>query len=81
MMEKRQRKSACQITSVGREVIESRLLVALTEEDKVAVVLTESDLDLLIRYIAMEDLETEECMKLDEFAGDLKQLRKAAFGR
>ena len=66
-----------------REVLEHRLLVALTEDDQVAIVASKSDLDLLIRCLAAaegsDDDATDEEHRRSMLEG-VKRLRSEAFG-
>lgn len=69
---------------VPREVIEGKLLAALDDDDKVAIVLSERDCDVLKRaLVAFADVtpsksESEDCQR---FVADLNQLTRQAFGR
>ena len=69
------------IVPVQREVIENRLLVALNDEDKVALVLTENDLDLVIRALKTNSsyLGPDNRNKTINMVKDLETLKKAAF--
>ena len=79
--------SKCAVEFGGREVIESKLLAALNDENKVAVLLERTDIDHLI-YI-LEFYETaagsshsgRRARWAATMADDLNQLRTAAFGR
>lgn len=74
----------CTVTHHNREVIEDKLLTALEDGHTVAALLQEADLDLLIH--ALDDMaekqtySAELTKKARDFAADMRQLRKAAFG-
>jgi len=62
------------VDRVPRQVIESRLLAALDDEDKVAIVCTKEDLTMLI-----SSLNVVAGAKQLEMARDLYELKQAAF--
>lgn len=73
----------------SRETIESRLLAALTDEDKVAVVLTKRDLDDLILTVTdwrrpgvptRDHTTPERESRVSDLANGLVALRAKAFG-
>ncbi len=68
------------VAMAKREVIQGKLLAALDDDDKVAIVLSEEDLDLLIEIVALSRIK-ESHFKIDAMWADLRQLRKEAFGR
>ena len=65
--------SACSVESATRQVIEGKLLTALDDDSKVAILASEDDLNVMIRRLATGD-ETER-----NLAADFVQLRRAAF--
>ena len=67
----------CSIRYVGRENIENKLLVSLSEDDKVACVLTLDELTILID--AMSGIE-KPTTKQKAMSHDLRNFRTAAFG-
>ena len=67
--------SDLKVTAVPRQVIEGKLLAALDDKSKVAVILSEGDLHLLI--VALDD-----CVRTDkvlQMLKDLEKLREEAF--
>lgn len=62
---------------VKRRVIENRLLTAITEEDKVAVVVTKRDLQSLIN---MFQFCKNKLPREQEMLDDLLDLQREAFG-
>lgn len=58
----------------SRQVIQDRLLAALDDKSKVAVLLTKEDLQILIRALAPIDRQPER-----QFCQDLQSLLDAAF--
>ena len=69
-------KRKCDVEPVSRQVISNKLLVALDEGDKVAVVLSSDDLSMLIDVLREAKVRTE---KQEQFRRDLEQLRREAF--
>ena len=72
------------VVPVRKEVIEHRLLVALNDQSKVAILAEEKDLDLLIA--GMESLVQSDELRSNEvpfrdMLDSLKQLRKEAFNK
>lgn len=65
---------ACSEEHVGRQVIENKLLAALNDDSKVAVLLSGQDLRMLICA-----LEQYSGGPQREFAADMRQLLRAAF--
>lgn len=59
----------------NRTVIADKLLTALTEQNVVAVVLSEEDTDMLIQSLTL----TATSARAMAFLLDLKQLRRSAF--
>lgn len=59
-----------------REIIEDKLLTALTEEGKVAILLTKPELTMLIEMVTMCPWKDE---KEKHLIDDLRSLREAAF--
>ena len=64
---------------VPRSVMEDKLLVALDDSSKVAVVCNERMLDMMIAALATHP-HTSDIPEQRQLAFDLKKLRKAAFG-
>ena len=74
------------VTRKPREIIEEKLLVSLTEEDKVAIVLDKEGLDLLISACNLQMVQKAICSdeerlksELRKLLIDMKQLREQAF--
>jgi hypothetical protein len=65
-------------------VIENRLLAALHDEEKAAILVSRDDLDLLTDALEYASLEMEGSdyfpVQFRRMFDDLQQLRKAAFG-
>jgi len=68
------KQESCSVSSARREVIENKLLAALDDESKVAILATEIDLILFIKAMAFFDTPDSR-----EMAKDLLQLKRAAF--
>jgi hypothetical protein len=66
-------KETCSVESTTHEIIESKLLHALADTDKVALVVTRDDLDCIIM-----GLEHAPVRRIGMLTG-LRQLRAAAF--
>lgn len=64
-----------QVELTNRTVIADKLLTALTEENVVAVILTEEDVDMLIQSLTLAATSA----RAMSFLLDLKQLRRSAF--
>lgn len=62
------------MSAARREVIENKLLAALDDEGKVAILATEIDLILFIKALAFYDTPDSKDM-----ASDLLRLKRAAF--
>ncbi len=62
---------------VDRTVIEDTLLLALSDEDKVAIIVTDEELQLLITGLTY----VPSSLNTQAFREDLRKLRRAAFGR
>jgi hypothetical protein len=72
--------SDLKIVPTKREVIEKKLLAALDDESKVAVLLTKSDLEFLSGHLMIARTNRMASMlKCDTWIEDLKQLKNAAF--
>lgn len=69
------------VSSVRREVIEDQLLVTLEDKSKVAIIATETDLDMLISGLQSIVTDTGDGPKRDAYLADLRTLRKQAFGK
>lgn len=72
----------CSVVPTSRSVLEHKLLSALDDSSKVAILATKEDLDLFIH--ALEDFRVQGFPSFRErattFANDLRQLRAEAFG-
>ena len=64
----------CSASSARREVIENKLLAALDDEGKVAILATEIDLILFVKAMVFYDTPDSH-----EMAKDLLQLKRSAF--
>ncbi len=71
----------CSVVSTSHEVIEHRLLVALNDQDKVAIVGSKEDVDMLIDALdsTMDNRGMGARVKMRKFADGLRQLRREAF--
>ena len=74
------------IERVHKQVIENKLLAALDDDDKVAILCNSDDLDVLIGACVFQlhqPIGAEHLLKdrLREMLADMKKLRKHAFGR
>lgn len=69
----------CKVVNTPRTVIEGQLLAALDDKTKVALLIVEEDLTMLIN--ALEQNHQPSPAKVEEFATDLRQLRREAFGK
>lgn len=73
------------VVRLGRSVMEKQLLVWLEDKSKVALLITEDDLNVLV--MALDGFSDslpgghEMESKCKDFAKDLQQLRKEAFGK
>lgn len=74
------KKKEVKVESASREVIENRLLAALDDEGKVAVVLSQQDLARLIGWLDRPVVKSAFSVDQQEFVADLKKLSDAAFG-
>jgi hypothetical protein len=72
---------SCELAYTSREVICDKLLVALADDAKVAVILTESDIKLLIAFLSGESMADQRVEPLASLLRGLKELKQAAFGR
>ena len=72
------------IDRVPREVIDAKLLAALDDDDKVALVLSEADLDLMIGFMGRSDRESyhddDDRERLTYLYEGMLKLRHEAFG-
>lgn len=68
--------SACSVELTSRQVIERKLLAALDDEDKVALLCSRQDLDMLIAALHTSSIDGP---KEREWERDLRQLRAEAF--
>ena len=66
---------ACRVERTGHEVIEHRLLMAMSDKGKVALVLDAEGLETLITSLECVPVK---CGRRIEMLEDLKQLRRAA---
>lgn len=72
----------CDEEFVPRQVIHERLLTALDEHGKVAILASERDLDLMIYALEMAArvcASASTLEELSEFVRDLQQLKQSAF--
>ena len=72
----------CSTETVSHQVIEQQILTALDDRAKVALVIDESDLCLLIDALSwrMADLNASPRSRQWVFLQDLMKLKQAAFG-
>lgn len=73
------------IEFVKREIIESQILLSLAEGDKVAIICSPKELDLVISALDMlsarsTNYQTDIFQRSFDMAKDLRQLREEAFG-
>ena len=68
-----------QVEPVRREIIEDKLLVALDDESKVAILLGEQDLSTLIVALQAVPTWNAHYEKAKRLAADAQALRTAAF--
>lgn len=68
----------CSVSSTRREVIENKLLTALDDEWKVAILATESDLKTLIKALEYYDMDSKTYAECQDMAADCRQLLEAA---
>lgn len=66
----------CTVETASRQVFFERILLSLRDENKVALLLTEEDLMVLVNCLEGDGGKTPK-----EFAQDLRQLQKEAYGR
>lgn len=70
----------CSVESVNRQVIENKLLTALDDKSKVAILATEDDLRMLINALKTHSMCYPGWSKKNsEYVADLEQLKAAAF--
>lgn len=73
------------VNRISREVIEHKLLTALDDEDCVAIVVKEDDLDLIIHALGMvvasKHRTSQPTLYDNQLRHDLCRLRKEAFGK
>ena len=67
------------VIPVSRQVIDAKLLDTLNDDDKVAIIATEDDLNMLIGGLLLLKGPASFRAKAKTFAIGLDQLRKAAF--
>ena len=70
------RERACRVERTGHEIIEHRLLMAMSDKGKVALVLDAEGLETLITSLECVPVK---CGRRVEMLEDLKQLRREAF--
>lgn len=74
-----------QVDRVSRDVIEGKLLASLSDDSKVAIVLSEPELTDLItglQYVSSRlNGPSDRWKRFADMADDLKKLRKEAFGK
>lgn len=69
----------CSVVPTSRSVIERKLLAALDDEDKVALLLSRKDLELVINAMGWAPIQHPQRDAANEMLGDLKQLHTEAF--
>ena len=76
------KKRPCSIERVNHEIIEQQVLLELSNKDKIALVLSETLLDVVIDAIEwrVNSLPTGTKPRSSDLLRDLKQLKHAAFG-
>jgi hypothetical protein len=68
------------VDRVGREVIENKLLAALSDDGVVAILASERDLSVMIAALEYAMLgNREQTRKARELAADMRKLKRAAF--
>lgn len=68
------------VDRVGREVIENKLLAALSEDGVVAILASEQDLSVMIAALEYAMLgNREQTRKARELAADMRKLKRSAF--
>lgn len=67
----------CQVIGTNRAVIQNRLLAALDDKEKVAILATKEDLELLMAAFRM----LPQTNATDEILRALQQLHRQAFGK
>lgn len=79
------RNDRIQVDRIEREVIEGKLLASLSDDSKVAIVLSEPELSDLIeglmRVAGSTNGPSSKWKRFAAMADDLKKLRREAFGR
>lgn len=79
-MKSQKHPSPCSVSAVKRQVIENKLLAALDDRGKVAILATEEDLEIIITALLLaESNRVVISSKYKEMRADLEQLRSAAF--
>lgn len=69
----------CEVIQSTRTVIANKLLAALDNDDKVAILATEADLNTLIEALNEMALRTSSRPRFHNLARDLAQLKQEAF--
>lgn len=77
--ERRSAPAPCSVEPTSRQVIEGKLLAALDDKSKVAILATEADLNMLIDALLPIIAEQGIHSKAYEYRRDLMQLKTAAF--
>lgn len=70
-------KPRCTVEKTSRQVIESKLLAALSSSSTVAILATEQDLDLLIKALHLPGNTKE----MKQMAADMMLLKESAFSK
>lgn len=71
--------NTCSVESVGRQVIERKLLTALEDEGTVAALLSKQDLEDLIAALGCDAVFGPRRTRCQQLKADLLQLLNAAF--
>ena len=71
----------CTVEHHARHIVDRKMLTALNDEDKVAVLMDEDDLDFVIGIFERTTVTPETRHKVLEMLQDLRQLRLAAFDK
>jgi hypothetical protein len=70
------------VQGASREIIERKLLAALDDEDKVAIIASRQDLEDLITAVntLLRHLWSKDWPRVNALKSDLERLKKEAFG-
>lgn len=69
----------CTVKQASLQVIERKLLTALQDEDKVAILATRQNLEDMIFALETADLILDRAQRCNELADGMRQLLKEAF--